>query len=85
MAAQRRESSPHAKLASLYRHRSWSLKALAGVVGAYVLTVAGYVGIARRAFFGSGPAPLPHGLPPALALAPASLAVRIASEQRRAA
>ncbi|MFC6013035.1 hypothetical protein [Nocardia lasii] len=37
MAAQRRESSPHAKLASLYRHRSWSLKALAGVVGAGML------------------------------------------------
>ncbi|MFD6451879.1 hypothetical protein ACFWF3_13945, partial [Nocardia sp. NPDC060220] len=27
----------HAKLASLYRHRSWSLKALAGVVGAGML------------------------------------------------
>lgn len=37
MASQRRESSPHAKLASLYRHRSWSLKALAGVVGAGML------------------------------------------------
>ncbi|KAF0846074.1 hypothetical protein [Nocardia caishijiensis] len=37
MAAQRRESSPHAKLASLYRHRSWSLKALAGVVAAGML------------------------------------------------
>ncbi|GAD86889.1 hypothetical protein FEK33_24470 [Nocardia asteroides NBRC 15531] len=37
MAAQRRESSPHAKLASLYRHRSWSLRALAGVVGAGML------------------------------------------------
>ncbi|MFD3596175.1 hypothetical protein ACFWU5_25935 [Nocardia sp. NPDC058640] len=37
MAAQRRESSPHARLASLYRHRSWSLKALAGVVGAGML------------------------------------------------
>jgi hypothetical protein len=37
IAAQRRESSPHAKLASLYRHRSWSLKALAGVVAAGML------------------------------------------------
>lgn len=37
IAAQRRESSPHAKLASLYRHRSWSLRALAGVVGAGML------------------------------------------------
>ncbi|WP_428846787.1 hypothetical protein [Nocardia terpenica] len=32
IAAQRRESSPHAKLASLYRHRAWSLRSLAGVV-----------------------------------------------------
>ncbi|MFC9897442.1 hypothetical protein ACFVMC_27445 [Nocardia sp. NPDC127579] len=37
IAAQRRESSPHARLASLYRHRSWSLRALAGVVGAGML------------------------------------------------
>ncbi|ONM48799.1 hypothetical protein [Nocardia donostiensis] len=37
IAAQRRESSPHAKLASLYRHRSWSLRALAAVVGAGML------------------------------------------------
>ncbi|MEU1982873.1 hypothetical protein [Nocardia sp. NPDC019395] len=37
IAAQRRESSPHAKLASLYRHRSWSLRALAGVVGSGML------------------------------------------------
>lgn len=37
IAAQRRESSPHAKLASLYRHRSWSLRALAGVVVAGML------------------------------------------------
>ncbi|MEU7633553.1 hypothetical protein AB0C34_26855 [Nocardia sp. NPDC049220] len=37
IAAQRRESSPHAKLASLYRHRSWSLRALAGVVAAGML------------------------------------------------
>lgn len=37
IANQRRESSPHAKLASLYRHRSWSLKALAGVVGSGML------------------------------------------------
>ncbi|MGW4845275.1 hypothetical protein [Nocardia brasiliensis] len=37
IASQRRESSPHAKLASLYRHRSWSLRALAGVVGAGML------------------------------------------------
>ncbi|MFI2475048.1 hypothetical protein [Nocardia xishanensis] len=37
IAAQRRESSPHAKLASLYRHRAWSLRALAGVVGAGML------------------------------------------------
>ncbi|WP_245650600.1 hypothetical protein [Nocardia harenae] len=37
IAAQRRESSPHAKLASLYRHRSWSLRALAGVVTAGML------------------------------------------------
>ncbi|WP_406271897.1 hypothetical protein OH799_31640 [Nocardia sp. NBC_00881] len=37
IAAQRRESSPHARLASLYRHRSWSLGALAGVVAAGML------------------------------------------------
>ncbi|MBF6332853.1 hypothetical protein [Nocardia transvalensis] len=37
IAAQRRESSPHAKLASLYRHRAWSLRALAGVVVAGML------------------------------------------------
>ncbi|MGW0250369.1 hypothetical protein ACWDYH_27450 [Nocardia goodfellowii] len=37
IAAQRRESSPHARLASLYRHRAWSLRALAGVVGAGML------------------------------------------------
>ncbi|KAA8882102.1 hypothetical protein F3087_39310 [Nocardia colli] len=37
IAAQRRESSPHAKLASLYRHRAWSLRALAGVVAAGML------------------------------------------------
>lgn len=37
IAAQRRESSPHAKLASLYKHRSWSLRALAGVVAAGML------------------------------------------------
>ncbi|QIS03119.1 hypothetical protein F5X71_13085 [Nocardia brasiliensis] len=37
IASQRRESSPHAKLASLYRHRAWSLRALAGVVGAGML------------------------------------------------
>ncbi|MQY31790.1 hypothetical protein [Nocardia aurantia] len=37
IAAQRRESSPHAKLASLYRHRSMSLRALAGVVAAGML------------------------------------------------
>lgn len=37
IAAQRRESSPHAKLASLYRHRSWSLRALAAVVAAGML------------------------------------------------
>ncbi|WP_280356657.1 hypothetical protein [Nocardia otitidiscaviarum] len=37
IAAQRRESSPHAKLASLYKHRAWSLRALAGVVGAGML------------------------------------------------
>ncbi|MFC3966429.1 hypothetical protein [Nocardia jiangsuensis] len=37
IAAQRRESSPHAKLASLYRHRAWSLRALAGVVTAGML------------------------------------------------
>jgi O-antigen/teichoic acid export membrane protein len=51
--------------------------AVVGVVGAYVLTVAGYVVIARRAFFGSDPAPLPHDLPLALALAVASLAVGV--------
>ncbi|NEW39783.1 hypothetical protein GV794_23880 [Nocardia cyriacigeorgica] len=37
IANQQRESSPHAKLASLYRHRAWSLRALAGVVGAGML------------------------------------------------
>ncbi|WP_043673473.1 hypothetical protein [Nocardia vulneris] len=37
IAAQRRESSPHAQLASLYRHRTWSLRALAGVVIAGML------------------------------------------------
>ncbi len=37
IAAQRRESSPHAKLASLYRHRAWSMRALAGVVMAGML------------------------------------------------
>ncbi|MFF0494062.1 hypothetical protein ACFYTQ_34025 [Nocardia sp. NPDC004068] len=37
IAAQRRESSPHAKLASLYRHRAWSQRALAGVVMAGML------------------------------------------------
>lgn len=37
IANQQRESSPHAKLASLYRHRSWSLRALAGVVAAGML------------------------------------------------
>ncbi|MFF2549936.1 hypothetical protein ACFVUS_03005 [Nocardia sp. NPDC058058] len=37
IAAQRRESSPHAKLASLYKHRAWSLRALAGVVAAGML------------------------------------------------
>lgn len=37
IAAQRRESSPHAQLASLYRHRAWSLRALAGVVIAGML------------------------------------------------
>lgn len=37
IAAQRRESSPHAKLASLYRHRAWSLRALAGVVACGML------------------------------------------------
>lgn len=37
IAAQRRESSPHAKLASLYKHRAWSLRALAGVVVAGML------------------------------------------------
>ena len=37
IAAQRRESSPHAKLASLYRHRAWSMRALAGVVVAGML------------------------------------------------
>lgn len=34
IAAQRRESSPHAKVASLYTHRKWSLRGLAVVVGA---------------------------------------------------
>lgn len=37
IAAQRRESSPHAKLASLYKHRAWSMRALAGVVIAGML------------------------------------------------
>ncbi|WP_084436056.1 hypothetical protein [Aldersonia kunmingensis] len=37
IAAQRRESSPHAKLASLYQNRTWSLRALAGVVVAGML------------------------------------------------
>ncbi|WP_280236785.1 hypothetical protein [Nocardia cyriacigeorgica] len=37
IANQQRESSPHAKLASLYRHRAWSLRSLAGVVGAGML------------------------------------------------
>jgi hypothetical protein len=37
IAAQRRESSPHAQLASLYRYRSWSLGALASVVAAGML------------------------------------------------
>nr|WP_280274929.1 hypothetical protein [Nocardia wallacei] len=37
IAAQRRESSPHAKLASLYRHRAWSQRGLAAVVGAGML------------------------------------------------
>ncbi|MFI6959623.1 hypothetical protein ACIBJI_39930 [Nocardia sp. NPDC050408] len=37
LAEQRRESSPHAKLASLYRHREWSQRALAGVVAAGML------------------------------------------------
>ncbi|MFI9414465.1 hypothetical protein [Nocardia gamkensis] len=37
IAAQRRASSPHARLASLYRHRSWSLGSLAGVVAAGML------------------------------------------------
>ncbi|NUS42144.1 MAG: hypothetical protein HOQ24_00370 [Mycobacteriaceae bacterium] len=37
IAAQRRESSPHAKLASLYRHRAWSQRGLAGVVMAGML------------------------------------------------
>ncbi|MBB5911902.1 lysophospholipase L1-like esterase [Nocardia transvalensis] len=37
VAAQRRESSPHAKLASLYRHRAWSQRGLAGVVAAGML------------------------------------------------
>jgi hypothetical protein len=37
IAAQRRESSPHAKVASLYRHRAWSMRALAGVVIAGML------------------------------------------------
>ncbi|MFF5036376.1 hypothetical protein [Nocardia salmonicida] len=32
IAAQRRESNPRARLASLYQHRTWSLRALAGVV-----------------------------------------------------
>lgn len=34
LAHQRRVSSPHARLASLYRQRMWTLRALAGVVGA---------------------------------------------------
>ncbi|WP_245746549.1 hypothetical protein [Nocardia altamirensis] len=37
IAAQRRESSPHAQLASLYQHRTWSLRALAAVVVAGML------------------------------------------------
>nr|WP_280262361.1 hypothetical protein [Nocardia wallacei] len=37
VAAQRRESSPHAKLASLYRHRAWSQRGLAAVVTAGML------------------------------------------------
>ncbi|GGK64047.1 hypothetical protein [Nocardia camponoti] len=37
IAAQRRESDPRARLASLYRHRTWSLRALAGVVIAGML------------------------------------------------
>ncbi len=37
VAAQRRESSPHAKLASLYRHRAWSQRGLAAVVAAGML------------------------------------------------
>ncbi|MBF6174933.1 hypothetical protein [Nocardia blacklockiae] len=37
IAAQRRESSPHAKLASLYRHRAWSQRGLAAVVAAGML------------------------------------------------
>ncbi|WP_239004058.1 hypothetical protein [Nocardia panacis] len=37
IASQRRESSPHARLASLYRARAWSLRALAGVVVAGML------------------------------------------------
>ncbi|MFD3747257.1 hypothetical protein [Nocardia sp. NPDC058633] len=32
IAAQRRESNPRARLASLYQHRTWSLRGLAGVV-----------------------------------------------------
>ncbi|GAA5069016.1 hypothetical protein [Nocardia callitridis] len=37
IAAQRRQSSPHARMASLYQHRAWSLRALAGVVAAGML------------------------------------------------
>lgn len=37
IAAQRRESNPRARLASLYQHRTWSLRALAGVVIAGML------------------------------------------------
>ncbi|MFE3546341.1 hypothetical protein ACFXK0_25555 [Nocardia sp. NPDC059177] len=37
IAAQRRESDPRARLASLYQHRTWSLRALAGVVIAGML------------------------------------------------
>ncbi|WP_280429287.1 hypothetical protein [Nocardia brasiliensis] len=37
LAAQRRATSPHAQLASLYRHRVWSLTVLACVVGAGML------------------------------------------------
>ncbi len=37
IAAQRRASDPRARLASLYRHRAWSLRALAGVVVAGML------------------------------------------------